>query len=170
LDKEFEDNMKSLNCGCGKDIREGWMNLDIRDMPGVDIVCDMTKGIPLDDGTIDEILARDVLEHFPLEDTNKILSEWNRVLKTEGTIIIEVPNVMMSFNEWRRGCLPTLYPGQSQTERFSQYIFGKQDYPYNFHYQLFDSARLTEVLELNGFHKVEVYNRGRALGARAKKA
>ena len=30
-----------LNLGCGKDIREGFTNVDIRPLPGVDIVADV---------------------------------------------------------------------------------------------------------------------------------
>ncbi len=30
--------MKKLNLGCGKDIRKGYINLDLKKLPGVDIV------------------------------------------------------------------------------------------------------------------------------------
>ena len=38
-----------LNLGCGKDIRKGYINIDIYQHPGVklDYICDVSKKIPL---------------------------------------------------------------------------------------------------------------------------
>ena len=30
-----------LNVGCGRNIQDGWINLDSAALPGVDIVCDL---------------------------------------------------------------------------------------------------------------------------------
>lgn len=35
--------MKRLNLGCGRDIKKGWINLDILKLPGVDVVYDLTN-------------------------------------------------------------------------------------------------------------------------------
>jgi len=35
--------MKQLNLGCGKDIRKGYVNLDIYPLEGVDVVADIEK-------------------------------------------------------------------------------------------------------------------------------
>ena len=31
----------TLNVGCGRNIQEGWINLDSAALPGVDLVCDL---------------------------------------------------------------------------------------------------------------------------------
>ena len=68
--------MKKLNLGCGKDIREGFINSDIRDLPGVDYILDIEKiPYPFNENTFDFVLALNILEHFPIEDTEKILRE-----------------------------------------------------------------------------------------------
>jgi len=162
-----------LNVGSGTDStpfgEKGWTNLDIRDIEGVDIVCDMTEGIPLDDDSVDEILAKDILEHFPMSETSFILNEWCRVLKIDGKIKIEVPNMMLNFQQFMTGTMKKLRPDQQLMERFSQIVFGKQDYPYNFHYQMFDEMRLGHVLREAGFKVKNFYERGRALGVNAWK-
>ena len=157
-----------VNVGCGNDIRKGWVNLDFRDEDGVDVVADITEGMPFKDGECDELLCQDVLEHFPLAMTDKILSEWARVLRKGGYITIEVPNMELNFKHWILGETKCL-PGQNMTERFSEIVFGKQDYVGNFHYQLFDRSRFDEILPRNGFEVIEYYERGRALGVKARK-
>jgi hypothetical protein len=39
---------KRLHPGCGKDIRAGWVNLDARRLPGVDVVADVDRCAPRD--------------------------------------------------------------------------------------------------------------------------
>ena len=38
-----------LHLGAGAEIKEGWVNLDSRDLPGIDVVRDVLDGIPFDD-------------------------------------------------------------------------------------------------------------------------
>ena len=55
-----------------------------------DIVADASRDVPVDDKTQDTIIARHLLEHC--QDTLGTMSEWNRLLKQGGTLIIAVPN------------------------------------------------------------------------------
>lgn len=82
--------LKKLNVGCGNDIREGWVNLDRADLPGVDIVHDIEKiPLPFRDEEFEEILCQDVLEHI---EYLPVLRELHRILKTGGTLKIRVPH------------------------------------------------------------------------------
>ena len=82
------DGMR-LNIGCGKDIREGWLDCDFVAEPEVDRVFDASKRFPFQDESIDEILMSHVLEHiFNWPDT---LLECHRVLRKGGRIEIRVP-------------------------------------------------------------------------------
>jgi predicted SAM-dependent methyltransferase len=57
--------MKKLNLGCGKEILEGYTNLDAIKLEGTDVVYDLNKfPYPFADNYFDEILAKSVLEHF----------------------------------------------------------------------------------------------------------
>lgn len=82
--------MKKLNLGCGKDIREGYVNLDACPLPGVDVVADIEKKLPFEDETFDEIFSAHVFEH--MVDLNALLFELHRITKKDGVIKIFVPH------------------------------------------------------------------------------
>jgi len=86
-----------LNLGCGrKPIAstevERWFNLDVRPLPGVDVVRDLRRGLPWFDSTFDHILCDNVLEHFDSDDVVFLLNEMDRVLLDGGTIDLIVPH------------------------------------------------------------------------------
>jgi predicted SAM-dependent methyltransferase len=50
-----------LNIGAGNDIRNGWINHDIAELEGIDIVHDLNKfPWPFEDEQFSEIVANDV--------------------------------------------------------------------------------------------------------------
>jgi len=163
--------MKKLNLGCGKDIRQndGWINIDIRPGPGVNLVHDLGFPLPFSEGEVDEILAQDVLEHFPIAMTQTLLRDWRRVLKVGGVAVIEVPDIKAQAAQWLRGQVAGARPDQHIDARFSEIVYGKQDYPENTHYQLFTEDRFKIELHAAGFIGWTFYSRGRALGVKAVK-
>lgn len=85
-----------LNIGCGNDIREGFINLDIAQLPGVDVVCDIENSLlPFENHSFEYIICCDVLEHV---DYPKVLKEIHRVLKPDGVVEIRVPHFTSSNN------------------------------------------------------------------------
>ena len=159
--------MKKLNLGCGDKIfpkSEGWDNLDFRPLKGVDIVCDLNnQEIPVPGNYYDYVFANDILEHFPLDYTDTLMKKIWRVIKKGGRLEAQVPNTLMNFKMWLDGSIKTLSETQSKTHRFSQMIFGKQDYIGNYHFQLFDKERLGEIFESNGFVILKEWEHGRGL-------
>ena len=107
-----------LNLGCGTDIRPGYINVDVISSRGVDMVCDITKKLPFDDNSCDEIIAQDVLEHLTREQLIFTLSEISRVLNINGKLFVRIPNVDAIFDIFA-GDLETrnlfLYGNTSQT-------------------------------------------------------
>lgn len=86
-----------LNLGCGTDIKEGYVNLDMVEKEGVDVVHDLNKyPYPFDDNTFDEVVMCDVLEH--LDNIIKTIEEIWRICKNNAMVYIDVPNYN-SFNQ-----------------------------------------------------------------------
>jgi glycosyltransferase involved in cell wall biosynthesis len=144
-----------LNVGCGPDIRAGYLNLDFNANPGVDVVCDV-RHLPFDDASVDEILANDVLEHFPFAETLDVLREWRRVLRVDGRIVLRVPNLegLIELYKtrprgWRREDAKLVDP-------IVERLFGGQDFHGNCHYTTFDRTSLWQALERAGFFVLEI--------------
>jgi len=79
-----------LNLGAGNDIKDGYINHDIVDLSGIDVVHNLNSyPWPWDDNSVDEIIAFDLLEH--LDDFILVMEELYRVMKPEGVLHIKVP-------------------------------------------------------------------------------
>jgi len=55
-----------------------------------DVSADVSQPLPFDDGSVDVVIARHILEH--LMDTTTVVKQWAKVLKTGGKLIIAVPH------------------------------------------------------------------------------
>ncbi len=83
-----------LNVGCGRNIRQGWINLDSVALPGVDIVCDLEKlretPINLPDQSVEHFLLSHVIEH--IQDSLGLMQELWRLATPDATAVIHVPH------------------------------------------------------------------------------
>jgi ubiquinone/menaquinone biosynthesis C-methylase UbiE len=89
-----------LNIGCGTNILKGYINIDIVDGDGVDLVLDFNKDkLPFNDNSVSKILCFHVLEHLinPLD----LVMECHRVLKSGGRFYVKLPNSVTSLNHLR---------------------------------------------------------------------
>ena len=86
-----------LNLGCGDKILDGYVNVDVvseRAGAKPDINCDVRDLHVFESHYADEVLAVHVVEHFWRWEVVGILSEWVRVLKPGGSMILECPNLL----------------------------------------------------------------------------
>ena len=65
------------NLGCGHDIRNGWVNIDLHERHHPDIVADVTNLSVIEDETGSYVLAQDILEHIHRDRCVSTLQEWN---------------------------------------------------------------------------------------------
>lgn len=79
-----------LNLGCGTDLEDGFVNSDIVDLPGVDVVADLDQPWPWPDGTAEYIVASHVFEH--VDKPVLFMTEAHRVLQPGGILEIRVPH------------------------------------------------------------------------------
>ena len=85
------DNLRDINLelGGGQNKKTGFLNIDILPGPGVDIVCDISQGLPLKDNSVRHVYSRHFLEHIP--DTVKLMEEIYRVCQPNALVQIKVP-------------------------------------------------------------------------------
>ncbi len=139
-----------LHLGCGKRHIPGFVHIDAIDYPHVDHVTTIDNLSFVGDGTVDLIYNCHVLEHFKRREVHKVLSEWLRVLKPGGILRISVP-------DFASLCEVYQHHG-NKLELVIGALFGRQDYLYNIHYNVFDYPTLSKILEEAGFEQVRRYD------------
>ncbi len=115
-----------LNLGCGTDLKQGYDNIDIRNLPGV-IKADV-RNLPYESESVDEIRAIDVYEHVSFRESQALLNHWVSLLKPGGTLIIQSPSIEVLA----RNIL--ISTSIKDIETSIAFIFGNQDYKENSHY------------------------------------
>jgi SAM-dependent methyltransferase len=80
-----------LNLGCGRDIRDGWVNIDSAPLPGVEYVVDFDNKPSLDltDDSVEYSEGSHVIEH--LHSPLPFMQELWRVTKDGGTVQFRCP-------------------------------------------------------------------------------
>lgn len=145
-----------LNLGCGHKPLPEYLNVDRRELPGVDLVADVDH-LPFEPGEIREIHAAHLLEHFPEEYLRRrLLPYWRELLAPGGTLRLIVPDAEAMIAAWTRGELdfPTL----------RLITFGAQDYEGDFHYTMFTPDTLCQLLIERGFSTPTILARARPNG------
>lgn len=84
---------RKLHLGCGRDIRDGWINLDLSPLPGVAVTADLdncrNRPLPFADNSIDEFLASHLIEH--LNHPLPFMQELHRVASNGAKAVFRVP-------------------------------------------------------------------------------
>ncbi len=138
-----------LHLGCGKRHIPGFVHIDAVDYPHVDHVATIDNLSFIQDSSVDLIYNCHVLEHFKRRDVERVLREWHRVLKPGGVLRISVPDFAKLCEVYQRDGKLDLVIGA---------LFGRQDYLYNIHYNVFDFASLSDLLHRSGFTNVQYYD------------
>ena len=95
-----------LNLGCGQVYKPGYINIDKFDNSVADKICDIGD-LPFKANSVDLIEASQLIEHFDYIHCKYILSEWFRVLRPEGKLILETPNLEKTFKKFVSSDLKT---------------------------------------------------------------
>jgi len=89
-DRQVEDTYETAyNLGCGNKKWDGWINVDLHS-DIADLKCDLRK-LEIASDSADAVAAIHVLEHFYEWEVAEVLTEWKRVLKPGGKMILELP-------------------------------------------------------------------------------
>lgn len=145
-----------VNLGCGHVPLPGYVNVDNRDLPCVDVVADV-YALPFEDGTVAEFFSSHFLEHFPLEEfRRRLLPVLRSKLAPGGILRAVVPDVDAMMRAYVAGDYPY--------DDMREVVYGGQDYNGDFHYNMFTPSSLTELLAVGGFSAVTIVEAARVNG------
>ncbi len=146
-----------INLGAGHIPKPDYLNVDARELPGVDITSDVRK-LPFSPGELSEIFSAHLLEHFPAEELRRnLLPYWVSLLEDGGKFVCVVPDVATMVNERAAGRMPF--------DDFIEVMYGGQEYEGDFHFNGFSPESLEALLVEAGLSDVKVRESGRRNGA-----
>lgn len=137
-----------LNIGSGTNSLPGFHNIDIAFAPNDGEMADGTNLIAVHPewvGTIDEIHAYHVFEHFAYEDALRAVDQWYQLLKDGGLLVMELPDLA--------GLCEQVYIGGPDSLTLA-YIFGSQDRDGQFHKWGWTRPSLENLLSEAGFREI----------------
>jgi len=140
-----------LHLGCGPRHIPGFVHVDMKPAPHVDVVGPVER-LPFPDASATLAYASHVLEHFGRYEYKAVLREWHRVLAPGGVLRLAVPDFA--------ACAALYYEG-GLTDRLSGLvglIVGGQRDSHDFHKMVFDEASLSADLREAGFSSVRRWN------------
>lgn len=129
----------------GERPHEGYLHCDERILPATELLCKV-ECLPFADNSVESIMASHIIEHFSYLTVEEVLAEWLRALKPGGEVHIITPNFGYVAHGYVEGWM-------EHTEARNR-SFGGQDYPGNFHYNLFDSGSMYKSLENAGYKNI----------------
>lgn len=95
--------LEYLNVGCGYNIYDGFVNVDLMWKPGV-LVWDISRiarePLPFADGTFKGVFTEHCLEHVDFDAAWDNLREYHRLLKPGGTLRVVVPDGEIYIDGW----------------------------------------------------------------------
>lgn len=127
-----------------------YLNVDIVDLPKVDLRFDIRKKFPIDDDVIAEIISIATLEHFREPDNLHILKEFHRILQPGGVLRISTPDIEAIAKGIAEG---------EDLHVINQHLFGKyksqQTEDFDLHKWMYPADQLIKVLTEIGFKDAE---------------
>lgn len=167
---DLRENKMKLHIGCGQNILEGFQNVDkyLHDprITNWDIL-----NLPLAENTVEMILAEHLAEHLTFAEEEIFFKETHRVLKPNGILKIEVPDiewVLRAFIEakdefkafYKVGSVDHYFGnGLGIDNRWSLLttaIWGNQNGEGQFHKNGYTVKKFEAIKELIGFRSLEI--------------
>lgn len=156
-----------INIGCGSARLAEWVNLDAARAEGVDVVWDVTKGLPFQSASCSAIFGEHIIEHIAKEEVEELLKDCHRVLQPGGVLRLSTPDAELYLRSYagdreflRREDF--LEPAEAPLDRINIIMraYG--------HRWLYDGETLTLALQRAGFSKIVRQRYGESLHPRMK--
>jgi Methyltransferase domain len=144
-----------LNWGCGEHVAPGWLNSDVKEGAGVDLVADIRKGLPLPSETVDYAVSVHALPELRYPEQVPALAELRRVLKPGGVLRLVLPDLEKAIDAYVKSddeyfSLVADDAGSLGGKLITQILW------YGYSRCLFTADFATELLEWAGFTEIVV--------------
>lgn len=94
IDKYRGEKGLKLNLGCGRNVKQGWVNVDLQERENkLDIICDLSREFPFDDESCEYIYSEHFIEHLEWLDGQIFLENCFRCLEPKGTLRLVFPDI-----------------------------------------------------------------------------
>ena len=135
-----------LNLGAGHVGKADYLNVDARELDGIDVIADI-RNLPFEKDSLAEIYSAHMVEHFPLEELRTVLMPyWTSLLRPGGTFVAVVPDMETMIDEY--------VAGRMSFEELREVTYGAQEYEGDFHFNGYSKASLKALLEEAGLRDV----------------
>jgi predicted SAM-dependent methyltransferase len=146
-----------VNLGCGHLPMDGYINVDLRELPGVDVLAPVDQ-LPFDEGEVDELYSAHLVEHFPEERfVRDVLPYWVSRIRPGGTFRAVLPDAGAMLRGFADGTV--------SYDDLREVLYGGQEYEGDFHFNMYTTETLSQILADAGLVEVEVEAEGRLNGA-----
>ena len=153
--RQVEDSYETAyNLGCGTKKWDGWINVDLYSDVS-DIKCDLRK-LEIASDCADAVAAIHVLEHFYEWEVADLLTEWKRVLKPGGKMILELPCMDKVF-AYVHNCVTNKEPLQPFMTLNALYGDPKYKNEAMCHHWGWFQVPLSQMLESVGMQRIEFF-------------
>ncbi len=146
--------LKRLHIGCGTELLEGWVNIDLKEAPGVQAL-DVGGGLPFAD--VEFIFAEHFIEHLSFAEGRFFVQECRRVMRDDGVLRLSTPNL-----DWVWMTQYHPYEWSTQEEGVRDCFWMNKAFRGWGHQFLYNAQTLTALLKDAGFEQVKMCHTGRA--------
>jgi predicted SAM-dependent methyltransferase len=97
------DKKVMLHIGCGRSYFDGWINIDNNsdnNIDKLDINFDLRMSLPIRDNSVDYIFNEHFLEHLTVEEGQRSLRDFLRILKPDGVMRIAMPDLRVAIDRY----------------------------------------------------------------------
>jgi predicted SAM-dependent methyltransferase len=136
-----------LHLGCGKRKIPGFVNVDIQKYDSVDVVGDITQGLPFEENSVDLIYSCAVIEHFNRNSWKNVLKYWYSLLKPGGILQVSTLDFNAICNRYLKN--------NSIDEIIGILLGGSKDFT-DRHGVVYDFEYLKSGLEEVGFIDIKI--------------
>jgi predicted SAM-dependent methyltransferase len=140
--------MIKLNLGCGPDIKDEFINIDLCALDSRVIVQDI-KNLSFENESVDEIYAKDIIEHMSLDETKNAIKNWSKICKKGAKLFIQTicwDSIIKAYyaNVWDlETVIYMLFAGKNWVDGISK----NED----FHKSVYSLDLLHKILDENNF-------------------